>query len=80
MDFSAEELKMAQFFIDREGKGVLNSLRTMNFLADGIIDSLDMVSLAVHIETKFGKKIDLTDRGTLQALTKFDSLMSLVRT
>ncbi len=78
MDFSPEELKMAQFFIDREGRGVLNSLRTMNFLADGIIDSLDMVSLAVHIESKFGKKIDLTDRGTLQALTKFDSLMSLV--
>lgn len=78
MDLTAKEKDMAQFFVEREGEGVLEVLPTVDFLAEGIIDSLDMVALAVHIERKFGKKIDLTDPKVFEAVRKWDSLMGLV--
>ena len=54
--FSDDELRLAKFFIEREGEGILTELRDLEFYAAGILDSLDMVSLAVFVERQFGKK------------------------
>ncbi|TFG61600.1 MAG: hypothetical protein E4H32_07135 [Nitrospirales bacterium] len=78
MDFSQDELKMVRFFVEREGDGILASIREIDFITEGIIDSLDMISLAVFIEKNFGKKLDLTDKNILKAVSRFDSLMSLI--
>jgi acyl carrier protein len=43
----------------------------------GIIDSLDLVSLAVFIERNFNKKINLADPVTFKAMRRFDSLLAL---
>lgn len=78
MKFNEDEEKLTKFFVEREGEGILEDIRDIDFLDAGIIDSLDMVSLAVFIEQKFDKKIDLTDPETFVSVRKFDSLMALI--
>ena len=78
MEFSDTEKKLARFFVEREGEGVLEEIRDIDFLEAGIIDSLDLVSLAVFIEQEFNKKIDLTDSATMLAVRRFDSLTVLI--
>ena len=78
MQFSDDEMKLAQFFIKREGEGILKEIRDMDFIEAGILDSLDMVTMAVFIERSFGKKLDLTDAATFDLSRRFDSLMSLI--
>jgi len=78
VSYSDKEMKLAQFFVEREGAGVLDVIRDTDFFEAGIMDSLDLVSLGVFIEKTFGKKIDLTDADTLRAARRFDSLMALL--
>jgi len=80
LNFTDEEQKLAQFFIEREGVGILEEIKDIDFMEAGIIDSLDLVSLAVFIERNFNKKIDLADPSTFKAMRRFDSLVALVVT
>ncbi|MCC6278784.1 MAG: acyl carrier protein [Oligoflexia bacterium] len=80
MTLTEKEQKLAKFFVEREGDGVLEVIKNIDFFADGIIDSLDMVSLAVYVEKNFGKKLDLTQRSTMDAMKRFDTLMGLIET
>lgn len=57
MRFSDTEIILAKFFVEREGEGVLVEIRNIDLIEAGIIDSLDLVSLAVFIEQEFGKKL-----------------------
>ena len=78
MKFTDAEQKLAQFFVEREGEGVLEEIRNIDFIEAGIIDSLDLVSLAVFIEQNFHKKINLVSPETFNAARRFDSLMELI--
>ena len=78
MELNKNEAKLAQFFIEREGEGVLEIIKDIDFLEAGIIDSLDFVSLAVFVEKTFGKKLDLTDQDVFQAMKRFQSLLELI--
>lgn len=78
MDFSQDELRLAAFFVEREGKEVLARIRSADLVAEGLLDSLDMVSLAVFIEREFGVKLELADPATFQGMRRFDSLCGLV--
>lgn len=72
------EQKVAEFFVEREGQGILKTIRDIDFISSGIIDSLDMVSLAIHIEKKFHIKLDLSQPHVQQAIRRFDSIVALV--
>lgn len=78
MTYSETERKLAQFFVEREGEGVLEILKEVNLVGEGLLDSLDMVVLAVYIEEAFGKKIDLVSDETFQAVQSFEKLHKLV--
>lgn len=78
MKFTDAEQKLAKFFVEREGEGILDEIREIDFIEAGIIDSLDLVSLAVFIEQNFNKKIDLASPETFSAARRFDSLMRLI--
>ena len=78
MEFSDKDKKLAKFFVEREGEGVLEEIRDIDFLEAGIMDSLDLVGLAVFIEQEFGQKIDLTNPETMLALRRFDSMIALI--
>ena len=75
---SSDEQKLAQFFIEREGEGILDVIRDVDLFEQGFIDSLDMVTLAVYVERNFQKKLDLTDPKTFEAMKKFNTLMDII--
>ncbi|MGV8951947.1 MAG: phosphopantetheine-binding protein [Cypionkella sp.] len=77
MDYTAKEMRLARFFAEREGEGVLAELRDLDFIEQGYLDSLDLVTLAVFIEREFGRKIDLTQPGIFEQTRNFKSLMAL---
>ena len=78
MEFSEAEKIIAEFFIEREGEGIVDELKTINLTEECIIDSLDIVSLASYLEEKFGKEIDITDDNTLKAFSNFENIVKLV--
>ena len=78
MSFTNIEQTIADFFIQKEGKGILGEIRKLDFLEQGILDSLDIVFLATYIEEKFGKKIDIIDDNVLQSLRHFNDIVRLV--
>tara|TARA_Y100000588_G_scaffold360355_1_gene420166 strand:- start:432 stop:680 length:249 start_codon:yes stop_codon:yes gene_type:complete len=79
MGLNENEKKLAQFFVEREGEGILEVINDVDFVEEGIIDSLDFVTLAVFIEKNFGKKLDLTDQEVFQAMKRFQTLSQLVQ-
>ena len=78
MEFSEAEKIIAEFFIEREGEGIVDELKTINLTEEGIIDSLDIILLATYLEEKFGKEIDITDDNTLKAFSNFENIVKLV--
>jgi acyl carrier protein len=79
MQFTETESLLAKFFVEREGEGILPSIRTIDFVSSGVLDSLDLISLAVYIEKNFGVKINLTQADTLDSIRRFDSLVALIQ-
>lgn len=77
MSYTESERKLAEFFVEREGEGVLDTLKQANLVSEGYLDSLDMVVLALFIEEKFGKKIDLVSEDTFLAVQDFTRLHAL---
>jgi acyl carrier protein len=76
---SAEVTKvLREFFVEREGAGILEVIEDIDFVEEGIIDSIDLVTLAAFIEEKLGKRIDPTDCDTLDAVRRFGTLVALV--
>ena len=78
MEFSQIEKTVAQFFIEREGDEIIKVIKKIDFVDEGIIDSLDIVSLADYLQIKFNKKIDTTKYETLQAFHSFNDIVKLV--
>ncbi|HIA13000.1 MAG TPA: acyl carrier protein [Flavobacteriales bacterium] len=77
-DSNGEKI-LSRFFVEREGEGVLGSLKSIDLIDSGILDSLDIVTLASFIEEEFAVKLDLTDTNTFNAVRRFDSLMELIQ-
>jgi len=65
LKFTDAEQKLAKFFVEREGEGILEEIREIDFIEAGIIDSLDLVSLAVYIEKNFNKRLIFPVQGLL---------------
>ena len=76
---SNDEKILSRFFVEREGEGVLGSLKNIDLIDSGILDSLDIVTLASFIEEEFAVKLDLTDTNTFNAVRRFDSLIELIQ-
>ena len=78
MEFSEVEKIIADFFVEREGNEILKEIRELNFIEEGILDSLDIVFLATHLEEKFSIKIDITDDNILKTFSNFENIVKLV--
>ena len=76
---SNDEKILSRFFVEREGEGVLGSLKSIDLIDSGILDSLDIVTLASFIEEEFAVRLDLTDTNTFNAVRRFDSLIELIQ-
>lgn len=78
MEFSEVEKIIADFFVEREGNEILKEIRELNFIEEGILDSLDIVFLATYLEEKFSIKIDITDDNILKTFSNFENIVKLV--
>ena len=65
-------------FTDKSIKALKAKEKRYVLTEEGIIDSLDIVSLASYLEEKFGKEIDITDDNTLKAFSNFENIVKLV--
>ena len=59
MSFTSVEQTIANFFVQREGKGILEEIRKLDFFEQGILDSLDVVFLATTLRKNLVKKLTL---------------------
>lgn len=71
------ETVLEAFFVEREGKGVLAELRSMDLVAEGLLDSIDTLILAAYLEEKTGIDLDITTDHALAAMRSFDGLVNL---
>ena len=78
MDMTDTEQTIAQFFVQREGESILTILKDIDLIEEGILDSLDLVSLSAFIESNLGKTIDISNEQEFQSLRRFESLVKLV--
>lgn len=70
--------KLIAFFVDREGQEIESNLDTIDLVDEGILDSLDFLTLAAYIETEFGFKLNLTDETTFISMRRLSTLQELI--
>jgi len=73
------ETVLEGFFVEREGEGVRSVLRTVDLFQSGLLDSLDLVTLAVLLEKRTGHRIDVTSEAALTAMRTFSGMVELAR-
>jgi len=69
---------LLDFFVQREGDQIVAELADIDLVETGIIDSLDILDLAILIEKNIGIKIDLSDDQTFSAMRRFNSIINLL--
>ena len=72
------EKYIVNYFIEKEGKGIKKILFKINLLEDGIIDSLDLVTISIEIENKFNIKINPNTSETLKNFTHVKKIVEYV--
>jgi acyl carrier protein len=77
---SSELNFLLEYFIKREGKGVMEYIHEVDLFDSGLLDSLDIIELASLIEKHKGIHLDLTDEITFSSLRRFDSIVEILRT
>lgn len=70
---------LENWFIDREGKKIIKTLRKINLMESGLLDSLDILTLVSFIEKKFNCKIDISKPKILKNFEKFDTLLKIIK-
>ena len=65
------------FLIKKEGKSVLKNIDKKNLIDEGLIDSLDILTLASQIEKKTKKKIDISKARNFNKFKKYKDLINI---
>ena len=73
------EKTIEKFFVKKEGQSVKKKLRVINLIKSGILDSMDILNLAVFISKRFNIKIDISNEKNLKAFEKFENIVNLVK-
>ncbi len=63
------------FLIKKNGKIVLKNIEKKNLITDGILDSLDVFSLASLIEKKIKKKVNISDKKIFDKFSRYKDLI-----
>ena len=71
--------KLSGFFVEREGEEILENLTIVDFIDEGLLDSLDFLSLAIFVEKEFDVKLDLTSEDTFKAMRTFHGLTTIIK-
>lgn len=63
------------FLIKKNGKIVLKNIEKKNLITDGILNSLDVFSLASLIEKKIKKKVNISDKKIFDKFSRYKDLI-----
>jgi len=65
------------FLVKKEGKKILKGIEKKNLLNEGIIDSLDVFTLASLIEKKAKRKLNISNDTIFKKFQKYKELTNL---
>ena len=65
------------FLVKKEGKKILKGIEKKNLLNEGIIDSLDVFTLASLIEKKAKRKLNISNDKIFKKFQKYQELTNL---
>ena len=65
------------FLVKKEGKNILRGIEKKNLLNEGIIDSLDVFTLASLIEKKTKRKLNISNDKIFKKFQKYKELTNL---
>tara|TARA_B100000963_G_scaffold351739_1_gene363834 strand:- start:51112 stop:51348 length:237 start_codon:yes stop_codon:yes gene_type:complete len=65
------------FLTKKEGKSILKNIEKKNLVNDGILDSLDILTVASEIEKKTKKKIDISKPKIFKKFNKYKDLIKI---
>lgn len=65
------------FLVKKEGKKILKGIKKKNLLNEGIIDSLDVFTLASLIEKKAKRKLNISNDKIFKKFQKYKELTNL---
>lgn len=71
--------ELENFFIKKEGKEILKSIKKKNLIQSGLIDSLDILTLSSILQKKFNYKVNLNNPKILKSFEKFEKIVGLVK-
>ena len=65
------------FLAKKEGRSILKNIEKKNLVDDGILDSLDILTVASEIEKKTKKKIDISKPKNFKKFNKYKDLIKI---
>ena len=65
------------FLLKKEGKSVLKDIEKKNLVDEGLIDSLDILTITSEIEKKTNKKIDISKPKNFNKFNKYKDLINI---
>jgi len=71
--------ELENFFIKKEGKKILKNIKNKNLMKEGLIDSLDVLTICSLLQKKFNYKVDLSSSKVLKSFESFENIVKLVK-
>ena len=62
----------------REGESILQTIRDLDLIDSGLLDSLDLIEISEIILENTGLQLDLNEEETFTSMRKIDSLIELI--
>lgn len=69
---------LLDYFVGREGEQILDNLFEVDLINAGLLDSLDILELAILIEHNVGIKLDLSEVEVFESMRSLNSIISLL--
>jgi acyl carrier protein len=65
------------FLINKEGRSILKNIEKKKLVDEGLLDSLDILTIASEIEKKTKKKIDISKPKNFKKFNKYKDLIKI---
>ena len=65
------------FLINKEGRSILKNIEKKKLVNEGLLDSLDILTIASEIEKKTKKKIDISKPKNFKKFNKYKDLINI---
>ena len=66
-----------KFLIEKEGQSILKDIEKKKLVDSGILDSLDILTLAIEIGKKIKKKLDISKPKNFKNFNKYTDLIKI---